>query len=65
MPGVAFDVSGGRTGRGAGFYDRLLSRITGPRCGVAFDEQIVDKVPSESHDLRMNHLLTPTKWMKV
>ncbi len=65
VPGVAFDVSGGRVGRGAGFYDRLLSRITGPRCGVAFDEQIVDTVPSESHDLTMDYILTPTKWMKV
>jgi len=43
--GVAFDAHGCRLGRGKGFYDRLLSTVRGSKCGVAFDEQIVDEVP--------------------
>ncbi len=40
-PGLGFDVSGRRLGRGQGYYDRLLAEIAGAKCGVAFDEQIV------------------------
>ena len=40
-PGLGFDVSGRRLGRGQGFYDRLLAGIAGAKCGVAFDQQIV------------------------
>ena len=46
VPGVAFDLRGNRLGRGRGFYDRLLAEIRGVKCGVAFDEQVVDEVPA-------------------
>ena len=63
VPGVAFDHRGNRLGRGKGYYDRLLSGFRGITCGVGFDEQIVDSVPVEEHDFRLNYVLTPTRWV--
>jgi 5-formyltetrahydrofolate cyclo-ligase len=62
VPGVAFDIAGRRLGRGKGFYDRLLAEVRGHKCGVAFDAQIVAEVPEELHDVRVNSILTPTRW---
>jgi 5-formyltetrahydrofolate cyclo-ligase len=65
VPGVAFDFNGHRLGRGKGFYDQMLEAVGGPTCGVAFDEQIVETVPVESHDVRLSCILTPTRWKVV
>ena len=62
VPGVAFDWNGRRLGRGRGYYDRLLAEFHGWTCGVAFDEQIVEAVPGEPHDMRLTCLVTPTRW---
>ena len=64
-PGVAFDRAGWRLGRGRGFYDRLLASISGVKCGVAFDIQIVSDLPVVEHDQRVNFVLTPTEWIKA
>jgi 5-formyltetrahydrofolate cyclo-ligase len=60
VPGMAFDLRGGRLGRGRGFYDRFLRTALGLRVGVCFEDQIVDDVPSEAHDLRMDFVITPS-----
>jgi 5-formyltetrahydrofolate cyclo-ligase len=65
VPGVAFDLQGRRLGRGKGFYDQLLAVVLGTRCGVAFDEQIVPEIPVEPHDMILDCLLTPTRWVEV
>jgi 5-formyltetrahydrofolate cyclo-ligase len=65
VPGVGFDASGRRLGRGRGFYDRLLAQVSGVKCGVAFDPQLVEKIPAERHDAHMNCILTPTRWLKI
>ncbi|KWW31259.1 MAG: 5-formyltetrahydrofolate cyclo-ligase [bacterium P3] len=55
VPGVAFDQSGNRMGRGRGFYDRLLQCT--PRAykiGVAFSFQMRDAIPVEPHDIAMD-----------
>ena len=65
VPGIAFDARGGRLGRGKGFYDRLLAGVRGAKCGVAFDEQLVDAVPVGPHDIRLNCILTPTRWIET
>ena len=65
VPGVAFDARGGRLGRGKGFYDRLLAAVRGTKCGVAFDEQIVDAVPNGPLDIRLNCILTPTRLIET
>ena len=62
VPGVAFDFAGRRLGRGKGFYDRLLAEVRGHKCGVAFDEQIVPQVPEEPHDVRVDSIVTPSRW---
>ena len=62
VPGVAFDLTGRRLGRGKGFYDRLLSEVRRHKCGVAFDAQIVAAVPEEPHDVRVDSILTPAGW---
>jgi len=60
IPGVAFDRQGGRLGHGRGYYDRLLEQVR-PDClriGLAFDCQVVDHVPSQSHDVKMHLVIT-------
>lgn len=59
VPGVAFDRTGNRMGRGRGFYDRLLKST--PRAfkvGVAFNFQMVERVPTEDFDVPMDAVLT-------
>jgi 5-formyltetrahydrofolate cyclo-ligase len=63
VPGVAFDFAGRRLGRGKGFYDRLLAEVRGHKCGVAFDGQLVAQLPEEPHDVRVDSILTPTRWL--
>ncbi len=64
VPGVAFDLRGNRLGRGRGFYDRLLAGLKGVKCGVAFDQQIVESLPSEQHDTPVDCIVTPTRWLE-
>jgi 5-formyltetrahydrofolate cyclo-ligase len=64
VPGIAFDLQGRRLGRGRGFYDRMLASVRGTTCGVAFDQQIIPKVPVEPHDILLNRILTPLRWVK-
>lgn len=65
VPGVAFDLHGRRLGRGRGFYDQILAEVRGTTCGVAYDEQIVGEVPVEPHDVFLNCLLTPSRWVEL
>jgi 5-formyltetrahydrofolate cyclo-ligase len=64
VPGLAFDLNGRRLGKGKGYYDRLLAGVSGIKCGVAFDEQVVSEVPAGPHDVRVNCILTPTRWLE-
>jgi 5-formyltetrahydrofolate cyclo-ligase len=60
VPGIAFDKNRNRLGRGAGYYDRLLERVSSstPTVGIAFDFQIVDQIPHlEEHDRTVSHLI--------
>ncbi|GJM18694.1 MAG: 5-formyltetrahydrofolate cyclo-ligase [Phycisphaeraceae bacterium] len=52
VPGVAFDRSGGRLGRGGGFYDRFLARVAPgvPTIGACYAAQVVDRVPEGELD---------------
>lgn len=68
VPGIAFDHSGGRLGRGGGFYDRFLERWRAEReqagappglaVGVCFASQLFTVLPLEPHDARVNALAT-------
>lgn len=65
VPALAFDWRGRRLGRGKGFYDRFLGTVHGKTCGVAFDEQMMDAIPVEPHDIRVDCILTPTRWVEL
>ena len=59
VPGVAFDRSRNRMGRGRGFYDRLLkSTANAIKVGVAFDFQIFDDIPVEPFDVPMDEVIS-------
>jgi len=64
VPGLAFDREGGRLGYGAGFYDRFfrgLEAVGLPmpvRIGVCYEDQIVPKVPMETHDYAVDWVVT-------
>lgn len=59
VPGVAFDLRGGRLGHGGGHYDRLLElEPSAVRIGVAFSCQLVLRVPMDEHDQPMDLLVT-------
>ena len=66
-PGVGFDLHGNRLGYGGGHFDRLLARLRRgvPVIGVAFDEQVVDRVPVASHDLGVTVIVTPTRTIRA
>lgn len=57
VPGLAFSRSGDRLGRGGGHYDRLLPALRAA-WGVAFDCQLVDRLPAERHDQRVHRVVT-------
>ncbi len=67
VPGVAFDPQGGRLGRGVGYYDRALAgaRAGVPLIGLAYDECVVDEVPMEPHDRRVDIVVTPTRVLRA
>lgn len=58
VPGAAFDARGNRLGYGAGYYDKLLAAFTKPTIAVAFDLQVVSKVPAESYDVPVKKIVT-------
>lgn len=58
VPGVVFDRRGYRIGFGGGYYDRFLIGYNGKRIALAFDEQLLNEIPRESHDLPVHILLT-------
>ena len=59
VPGVAFDGQRNRMGRGRGFYDRLLkSTPNAVKVGVAYDFQLLDSIPTEPHDVKMDRVIT-------
>lgn len=59
IPGMAFDLQGNRLGRGKGYYDRLLPRLSHAyKLGLCFPFQILDEeIPHEPHDCRVDTVL--------
>ncbi len=60
MPGAAFDDACNRLGYGGGYYDSFLPTLRPgvPRIAAAFEIQIVDRVPVEEHDLKVDAVVT-------
>lgn len=57
-PGLAFDALGGRLGYGKGYYDRYSEKVRAFLAGICYTECIVEKVPAEMHDQRMQAVVT-------
>ncbi|MCK5354131.1 MAG: 5-formyltetrahydrofolate cyclo-ligase, partial [Methyloprofundus sp.] len=62
VPGVAFDQQGGRLGNGAGYYDRLFTRLKADcqLMGICFNSQLVEQVCMQKYDIYMDKVITET-----
>jgi len=62
VPGIAFDREGGRVGWGHGYYDATLAaaRAGVLRIGLAFDCQLVERIPRDAHDIGLDLVVTET-----
>jgi len=58
VPGVAFDVDNNRMGRGKAYYDKLLSSLKAFKLGVCFDFQLLQSVPTDEHDIKMDQIVS-------
>lgn len=58
VPGVAFDRNKNRLGRGKGYYDRFLKKVNAPKMGICFDFQLLDRIPAESNDIKMDYVIS-------
>lgn len=56
-PGVAFDKSNNRLGRGKGFYDKLLPLLQCRKIGLCFNFQFFDAIPAEPHDIKVDEVI--------
>jgi 5-formyltetrahydrofolate cyclo-ligase len=67
IPGVGFDRRGRRLGRGGGYYDRTLSEasVTRGLLGLGFTCQLIEAVPADENDWRMNWIITPETCIAV
>jgi 5-formyltetrahydrofolate cyclo-ligase len=61
VPGLAFDVRGHRLGRGKGFFDGLLRESPAPKIALAHDCQVLNEIPTETHDVPVDFIVTETK----
>jgi 5-formyltetrahydrofolate cyclo-ligase len=61
VPGLAFDETGNRLGRGMGYFDRLLQEVSGAKIALAYDFQVLNEVPAEAHDARVDFIVTETR----
>lgn len=65
VPGLAFDRSGGRTGFGKGYYDRLLQDARAVKIGLCYQFQVIDYVPVRKHDVTMDFIVTENEIIQV
>ncbi len=66
VPGSVFDERGGRFGYGGGYYDRFLANIPNAlRIGLAFDFQVVERLPLQPHDQILDLVVTEERTIKT
>lgn len=58
IPAIAFDKGGHRIGFGGGYFDRLLKKLHCTTIGLAYEFQIIDKVPVGSYDVAVEYIVT-------
>lgn len=66
VPGLAFDASGHRLGRGAGVYDRFLATLPPEtlKLGVVPESRLVPSLPTDPHDVRMDAVVTQARVLR-
>jgi 5-formyltetrahydrofolate cyclo-ligase len=64
-PALLVDRQGNRLGRGRGYYDRVLARVTARVVAVVFDDELVDQLPVEAHDRRVGAVLRPAGLLEL
>ena len=59
VPGLAFDKEGRRLGRGKGYYDRFLPKVSGHSVaiGLAYDFQILPNIPTTRYDADVHKVI--------
>lgn len=65
VPGVAFDAQCNRLGRGKGFYDRLIPHLNCPLIGIGYQFQIIESIPCESFDKKLDAIITEKNMYKL
>lgn len=58
VPGLAFDRTKNRMGRGKGYYDKFLPQIKAPKIGICFDFQLLDSLPTNEQDVKMDYIVS-------
>ena len=67
IPGIAYDICGGRIGYGKGYYDRTLHTLegTGKLVGFCYDFQLLERIAGEPHDVRMDIIITERRIIRL
>jgi 5-formyltetrahydrofolate cyclo-ligase len=65
VPGLAFDETGNRLGRGMGYFDRILRDLCGAKIALAYDFQVFSEVPMEAHDTPLDFIVTEKRVIKT
>lgn len=66
IPGLRFTPEGHRLGNGGGYFDRLLARSARAlRVGLAYEAQVVDELPFEAHDERLDVVVTEKRVVRT
>jgi 5-formyltetrahydrofolate cyclo-ligase len=66
IPALAVDALGNRLGKGMGFYDRWLVDVPSTNLfAVVFDSEVLELVPNEPHDKKVNGIVTPTRLIAI
>ena len=65
VPGLCFDADGNRLGYGRGYYDRFLQKHPLFSVGLCYNNLIVDNVPTDCYDKKMNVIITDTDVYRI
>lgn len=63
IPGIAFDATGHRIGFGGGYFDRLLKKLRCTTIGLAYEFQMIDKVPMHAYDVPVDFIITEKRFI--
>ena len=65
VPGIAFDILGGRIGFGKGCYDTFLKGTTATKVGLCYDFQLLKRIETDPQDVAMDYIITESRIIKI